>query len=220
MNNGSIITGGYVFGKSAYIIVAMQEKKIGLTGKVWRRFGAWGLELVTGLLWWGVGNIPSHLGRKFFYRLSGVKIGRGSKIHMGARIYYPRGIQIGEDTIVGEKATLDGRGQLPGSQGKLVIGSHVDIASEVMLWTSEHDLASETWRAIEAPVVIEDYVFIGPRAIILPGVTLGKGAVVAAGAVITKDVIERAIVAGVPGRQIGERKGKLDYKVGRARLFQ
>ena len=77
--------------------------------------------------------------------------------------------------MVGERATLDGRRQLPDSKGGLTIGSHVDIGSEVMLWTSEHDLKSETWAAIEEPIVIKDYVFIGPRAIVLPGITLGEG---------------------------------------------
>jgi len=64
-------------------------------------------------------------------------------------------------------------------------------------------------------------VFIGPRAIILPGVTVGKGAVVAAGAVVTKDIPDFSIVGGVPAQIIGERKTKdLHYKLGRARWFR
>ncbi len=188
--------------------------------KISKRLQAWTLELTTGLLWWLVGNLPFHSLRKFFYRLSGMKIGRHSTLHMGARIYDPRHISIGEGTLIGEKATLDGRRQLEKSTGGLVIGNHVDIASEVMIWTSQHDLTSETWAAVELPVIIEDYVFVGPRAIILPGVTIGYGAVVAAGAVVTKDVPSRAIVAGIPAKLIGQRSTKLDYKLGRPRLFQ
>jgi len=56
-----------------------------------------------------VGSIPSHHFRRWCYRLAGVKIGKGSTIHMGAVFYNPRGIIIGEDTIIGEKAVLDGR---------------------------------------------------------------------------------------------------------------
>lgn len=189
--------------------------------KVITRFQTIHLELVTGLLWWLVGYIPSHTFRKFCYRLAGMRIGPKSTIHMGARIYYPQGIEIGEGTLVGEKATLDGRKQLKNSHGGLQIGNHVDIASEVMIWTSQHDIHSDNMATIEEKVVIEDYVFIGPRSIIMPGVKIGKGAIIAGGSVVTKDVEAMKIVAGVPAKEIGERKSKnLNYKLGRPRLFQ
>lgn len=161
-----------------------------------------------------VGHIPFHFLRNLFYRASGMKIGPGSTFHMGGTFYNPKNIKIGEDTIIGSKAFLDGR-------APLTIGSHVDIASDVMIYNSEHDINDPEFRAIEEKVVIGDYVFIGPRAIILPGVTIGKGAVVAAGAVVTKDVDAFAIVGGVPAKVIGERKlQNPEYKLGRARLFQ
>jgi maltose O-acetyltransferase len=189
--------------------------------KVFIRIKTIHLELVTGLLWWFVGYIPFHHFRRCFYKLSGMKIGKKSTIHMGARIYFPSGIEIGEGTLVGEKATLDGRKQLKNSKGGLKIGNHVDIASEVMIWTSQHDIHSENMATIEEKVTIGDYVFIGPRAIIMPGVNIGKGAIVAGGAVVTKDVETMKIVAGMPAKEIGERQSKnLNYKLGRPRLFQ
>jgi acetyltransferase-like isoleucine patch superfamily enzyme len=161
-----------------------------------------------------VGNIPSHHVRRFFYRLSGLTIGKGSTIHMGATFHEPTNIVIGEDTIIGEGAVLDGR-------DRLEIGNHVAIASEVMIYNAEHDIHAHDFSPIQAPVIIEDYVFIGPRAIILPGVHIKKGAVVAAGAVVTKSVPERAVVGGVPAKIIAERSLKeYHYKLGRARWFR
>ena len=161
-----------------------------------------------------IGCVPCHCFRRFCYRLARIKIGKGSTIHTKTRFYDPRNIIIDEDTIVGEGVVLDGR-------EKLVIGSHVDIASEVMIYNSQHDIEDENFSAVDKPVVIEDYVFVGPRSIILPGVKIGKGAVVGAGAVVTKDVPPFAIVGGVPAKIIGERKLKtLNYKLGRARWFR
>lgn len=181
--------------------------------KIIRRINTIILEFIVMKLHF-VGYVPSHHFRRFFYRLCGVKIGNGSTIHMGARFYNPGNIEIGNDSIIGEGAVLDGR-------DKLIIGDHVDIASEVMIYNSEHDVQSGDFEAKTAPVEISDYVFIGPRAIILPGVKIGKGAVVGAGAVVTKDVESFAIVGGVPAQKIGERKIKdLNYKLGRAAWFR
>ncbi len=202
----------------------MQNKKNNSTisrKKVINRLKTWHLEFITGFLWWFVGYIPSHQIRKFFYRLYGMQIGSQSTIHMMARIYDPRHITIGFNTLIGEKATLDGRQQLPNSQGGLEIGNFVDIASEVMIWTSQHDIQNPNMKPIEAKVVIKDYVFIGPRVIILPGITINKGAVIAAGAVVTKDVAENEIVAGVPAKKISQRNiTHYNYVLGRPRLFQ
>lgn len=160
------------------------------------------------------GWCPFWFWRKFVYRLSGLKIGQGSKIHVFARFFEPKNIEIGQDTVVGEFAFLDGRTSLK-------IGSHVDIASQVLIYNSQHDIDDEEFKAKEKPVLVEDYVFIGPRAIILPGVKIGRGAVVAAGAVVTKDVPEGKVVGGVPAKVIRERKIKdFKYRLGRTRLFQ
>lgn len=160
------------------------------------------------------GCIPIHHMRRLSYRMGGMKIGKGSTIHMHARFYDPRNITIGEDSIIGEFAVLDGR-------DKLIIGNHVDIASEVMIYNSKHDINDPDFKATNGKVTIEDYVFVGPRVIILPHVTIGYGAVVAAAAVVTKDVPPYAIVGGVPAKIIGERKTKdLHYKLGRARWFR
>ncbi len=173
----------------------------------------------TGLDFWlmilnGITWCPFWIVRKTFFALSGVSLGKGSKLHCGCWFYRPSGVKIGKGSIIGYRTFLDGR-------APLVIGKQVDIASEVMIYNSEHDVHSSDMGAREEVVEIGDYVFIGPRAIILPGVKIGRGAVVGAGAVVTKDVAPKSIVAGVPAVEIGKRKiEKLNYKLGRARAFQ
>jgi acetyltransferase-like isoleucine patch superfamily enzyme len=174
-------------------------------------------EFENMLMAWS-GHVPSHHFRRLTYRLGGMKIGKGSAIHTGAKFYDAHGIKIGEDTIIGEGVVLDGR-------DKLTIGDHVDIASEVMIYNSQHDLSEEDFadpdKAVLGKVEIGDYAFIGPRAILLPGVKIGKGAVVGAGAVVTKDVDDFKIVGGVPAKEIGERKNKAPkYRLGRAAWFR
>jgi len=161
-----------------------------------------------------VGIIPIHFIRKFFYLASGINMPWDSTIHIGANFFKPSNIKIGHDTIIGDHCFLDGR-------AKLTIGNHVGIASQVLIYNDEHNIHSNNYENSFGPVEIGDYVFIGPRAIILPDVKIGKGAVVAAGAVVTKDIPDFEIWAGVPAKKIGDRKNqKPNYKLGRPMLFQ
>ena len=181
--------------------------------KIVDRLSNYWLDFTLMLLRW-IGHFPSHSVRNLKYRIFGIKIGKGSTIHMWASFFNPANITVGEDTIIGDHAFLDGR-------ASLTIGSHVAFASSVMIYNSQHDIEDKDFTAISKPVAIEDYVFLGPKSIILPGVRIGKGAIVAAGAVVTKNVAPFKIAGGVPAREIGERNlTNPQYKLGRARLFQ
>ena len=153
------------------------------------------------------GRVPWHAGRLFVYRrLLGVKIGRRTSVHWRTRFYAPHGVAIGDHSIIGNDVFLDGR-------YGLTIRDNVNICGETAIFTAEHDPNDPDFSMVGAPVVIEDYVYVGSRSTILPGVRLSQGAVVAAGAVVTKDVPEYAIVAGVPAHPIGERRRDLRYRL-------
>jgi len=145
-----------------------------------------------------INSIPVHSFRIWCYRRF-FSIGKGSTILMGCRIRDLSNIEVGELTTINQDCLLDGRDAV------LRIGSNCDIAPEVMIWTLEHDLNDPEFRTKAGSVIIEDYVWIASRAIVLPGVRIGRGAVVAAGAVVAKDVEEYTIVGGVPAKKIGSR---------------
>lgn len=154
-----------------------------------------------------IGNFPSHHIRNFLYRrLLKMKISSNTYIYGGAEIRDPWNIKIGEFTSIGHYAILDGR------RG-LTIGKNVNLSTGVWIWTLQHDLQSPDFSVEGGPVVIEDYAWLSCRSIILPGVTIGEGAVVAAGAVVRKDVPSFAIVGGVPAKIIGERNKNLTYQL-------
>lgn len=153
------------------------------------------------------GWLPSHGLRLFCYRrLLGMRIGRKTSIHRGCRFYAPRGIVIGEHTVINREVLLDGRAGLE-------IGQNVSISEGAMILSLEHDPNSPEFAARGGKVVIQDFVFIGTRAMIMPGITLGRGAIAAAGAVVTHDVADLQIVGGVPARPIGERSPDLSYSL-------
>lgn len=177
------------------------------------------------------GLIPSHTVRLFLYRyFFRVNIGRDSSIHWLARFNNPSGIQIGHNTIIGNDAFLDGRSIRSGGSYlrdffspksyPLQIGNNVSIAGEVRIYTMQHDIDDQDFKEVEGEVVIGDYALIGTRVTILPGVHIGKGAVVASGAVVTKDVEPYSLVGGVPARHIRYRSKDLRYTLKYARLFQ
>ncbi len=152
-----------------------------------------------------VGRLPSQrLRRTLLARVFGADIARSSILYGGFEIRSPRKLIIGASSVIGHRAVLDARGGLE-------IGSNVNFSSEVMIWTAQHDYRDPEFGTDFKAVSIGDYVWLGPRCIILPGVTIGNGAVVAAGAVVTKDVEPYAVVGGVPAVKISDRPKDLNY---------
>ena len=181
----------------------------GFLKKVWITYTGLGLFFIN-----LAGSVPSHHFRRVVYRyFFKVRIGRGSIIHWKTSFFEPSGVQIGEYCNIGNNAFLDGR-------RRLTIGNRVATGAEIMIYTLQHDIESPSFDVIGGPVEIEDYVYIGPRAIILPNIKIGYGAVVAAGAVVTKDVPPYAVVGGIPAQYLRERSHDLDYRPDFAMPFQ
>ena len=113
-------------------------------------------------------------------------------------------LQIGDFTSIGrtEIALHD----------KVQIGNYVCINDGVILLTASHDLSDPAWQHVKAPIIIEDYAWIATGAVLLPGVTIGRGAVVGAAAVVRKSVPAGAIAIGNPAENIlNKRTGELNY---------
>lgn len=180
-----------------------------------------GLQLIRYLTNAIVAHVPSHTLRRAWYtRVVGLRLGAHSSLFMGLHLQFrgrPRagrpGITIGDHTVVNAGCHLDGR-------GGLVIGDNVSISAGTWILTDEHDINDPRFPEILAPVVIEDYVFVGSKAMILPGVTIGRGAVIGAGAVVTEDVPAFQIVGGIPARTIGERRGEPRYQLDHRPVFE
>ncbi len=160
-------------------------------------FAYWTLRLVAA--------VPSHRIRNFLLRHGyGLKLHAKAILHKGFRLRKPNQISIGEGTVIGERCELDGR-------CGITLGRNVNVSSEVLMYTLQHDTQSQSFATKGGPIRVEDYAWISVRAVLLPGVTIGEGAVVAAGAVVTKDVPPYTIVGGVPAVQLGTRPTGLDY---------
>jgi acetyltransferase-like isoleucine patch superfamily enzyme len=171
------------------------------------------LRLIHFLTNYVVSRLPSFGLRRLWYRHAvGATIEHHAGIHLGCYLwsYTPRqvkrtGFRIGAYTRINRDCCLDVRGRLD-------IGENVSVSPEVTILTASHAVNAPDFHVELRPVVIEDHVWIGTRATILPGVTLGRGSVVAAGSVVTRDVPALSIVAGVPAREVGTRDpGATEY---------
>ena len=154
-----------------------------------------------------IGLLPFHTVRIALLRSLKAKIGKKTGVYRGFEVRSPWKLKIGHSSVIGHNALLDAR-------SGLTIGNNVNLSNEVMIWTLHHDYNSAVFGTIGKEVIIEDYVWVCSRAVILPGVTIGRGAVVAAGAVVTRDVAPFTVVGGVPAKQIGIRNHELTYDLG------
>jgi len=202
----------------------LPEARILVGGRVQPRTGRLGLVLAHSLNYVTnhvVNRVPSYALRRWWYgRVMGIAMGRGSAIQLGCYVwsYGPRSnrrqaTSIGERTVINRGCCIDVRSGLK-------IGSDVSISPEVVILTTQHNLNDPAFALQGRATVIEDHVWIGMRAMVLPGVKVGRGAVIAAGAVVTRDVAPLEIVGGVPAVRIGSRSLDPAYRLPNPPLFE
>lgn len=132
-------------------------------------------------------------------RFAGARFGSNVRVCSSASIVGSGQLSVGDDTWIGHHALLS-------VTSRITIGRAVDIGPRVYIGTGSHEIDSvglhSAGRGISLDVVIEDGVWLGVNSVVLPGVTIGKKAIVAAGAVVVEDVPPRVIVGGIPARVI------------------
>ena len=163
--------------------------------------------------------------RRVLLRAMCKSFGNGVRIGLGVLILHPHTFEIGDAVFLGNQAFLQGR-----HDGHCVIGAHTWIGPQAYFDCRDMELgeyvgwgpgakvlgSEHTGDPVDVPIIQTDLAIkpvrvgkwadIGTNAVLLPGVTVGEGALVGAGAVVTKDVPPYAVVAGVPARVISSRK--------------
>ena len=152
-------------------------------------------------------HLPSHWLRLAWLRALGAGVRRGVTVFRGTTVLGAEHLELGERVQVGFRVVLDAR-------GGLTVGHDALLSSDSQLLTANHNVDSGAFERQVAPIAIGDHAWVATRAIVLAGVSVGRGGVVAAGGVASRDVPARQIVGGVPARPIGERNGGLDYRLG------
>jgi len=156
---------------------------------VWRLVNVWIFPL----------TLRSHRLRCSLLRLFGASVGKDVRVGATSKIEFPGNLAIGHNSSIGDGCYIQGLDQIN-------IGANVCVSDGVYLLTGSHDLASANFALITRSVTLEDGVWLAVRAMVLPGVTLERGAVAGAGAVVHKSFDEFSIVAGNPAVMIGRRK--------------
>ena len=155
-----------------------------------------------------IASFPSCHIRKQVYRLLGADIYSNVVFHFGTEVRCPCRLSIGKGTIIGDNAILDAR-------CGLTMGENVNFSSNVSIYTLQHDHRDPYFKCTDrvmGEVKIFDRAWVGSNVIILPGVTIGEGAVCCAGCVVTKDVEPYSVVAGIPAKKVNERPQNLLYE--------
>jgi len=175
-------------------------------------------------------NIPGGIGfyiRSFYYQKRMLKIFRENRFEVGIRMECPKNIELGSNSYfghnckifasesskvkIGSKASINSNVMINArGKGRIIIGDNVLIGPNVVLRSNNHSFETTKMPIIdqgmnEGEIIINDDVWIGSNAVILPNCKIGKGVIIAAGAVVTSDVESYSVIGGVPANLIKKR---------------
>lgn len=159
---------------------------------------------------WGLLQLLPQFLRRLFFKLIFKNFGSGSRIDYGCYIRYPFKVSIGNNTALNRGCRIYPSYLVPNAF--VVIGNNIAIGPDVTIFGAGHDHTSLALPDTAETVTICDYAWIGGASRILQGVTIGEGAIVAAGSVVTSDVPPWTIVGGNPAREIKKRVLSKDVK--------
>ncbi|MGF1575106.1 MAG: WcaF family extracellular polysaccharide biosynthesis acetyltransferase [Cyanophyceae cyanobacterium] len=164
-----------------------------------------GASLVRQLLWYGLGSplvqtglIPFSGLKVWVLRLFGSQIGTGVRIKPGVRVKFPWRLRVGNFVWIGEDAWLD-------NLAEITLEDHVCLSQGVYLCTGNHDWSQPQFTLRTAPIRVQAGSWIGAKAVVGPGETVGSGAVLTLGSVANRDLDPMTIYAGNPAQPIKSR---------------
>lgn len=152
-----------------------------------------------------VAGFPIWTVRRLFYRMAGMKIGKGARIGRHTQVSKPRNIVIGERTVINSDCYLDGR-------GGLTIENDCSISRYSKIITESHMKNSGIFESFRRPVTIRHHVWLGMNAMILYGSDIGARSIIGAGCVFKGKSDEDCIWVGNPAKLIGKRELEAEYK--------
>jgi acetyltransferase-like isoleucine patch superfamily enzyme len=148
---------------------------------------------------WLYNHIPFFVFKKYLLMVYGSKIGKNSFIHTPVKLFSFRPLTIGNNSTINPRCYIDTR------KG-ITIGNNVNIAHDTKIYTLGHDVNTVELSSVGDAVIIEDDVFIFSNVVIMPGVHIGKGAVIYPCSVVANNVEPYTIVGGNPAKFIKKRE--------------
>lgn len=142
---------------------------------------------------------PFHGWRSFLLRLFGAKVGKKVHVYPGAVVWAPWNLELGDHVGIANGAILY-------TQGKITIGRHAVISQGAHLCAGTHDYNQPGFPLITKPIIVSDYAWVAAEAFVHPGITIGKGSVVGARSVVTKDTPDWMVCAGHPCKPLRPRE--------------